>query len=107
MVGLPARGKSYISKAFICYLNFLGCSAKLFNAGNKRRTDGLAGTDAEFFDPNNKDAKALKEQMAMETLDDLIDWLQHQTSAAYMATGVRGCACDIFDATNTTVARRK
>ena len=37
MVGLPARGKSYISKAIVRYLTFLGCPVKLFNAGNKRR----------------------------------------------------------------------
>ena len=30
MVGLPARGKSYISKAIVRYLNFLGCPSRLF-----------------------------------------------------------------------------
>ena len=72
MVGLPARGKSYISKALIRYLRFIGCPAKIFNAGNKRRDDGKAGASASFSDPNNKDAAALKEQMAMETLDELL-----------------------------------
>ena len=46
MVGLPARGKSYLSKAIFRYLNFLGCPTKLFNAGNLRRQAGLAGTAA-------------------------------------------------------------
>ena len=53
MVGLPARGKSYISKAIVRYLNFLGCPARLFNAGNKRRQEGAAGVQANFFDANN------------------------------------------------------
>ena len=46
MVGLPARGKSYISKAIVRYLQFLGVSCKLFNAGNKRRDQGGAGAGA-------------------------------------------------------------
>eukprot|EP00966_Prymnesium_polylepis_P281140 6495569-Prymnesium_polylepis.1 len=36
MVGLPARGKSYISKALVRHLQFLGCPTRLFNAGNRR-----------------------------------------------------------------------
>ena len=98
MVGLPARGKSYISKAIIRYLNFIGCPAKLFNAGNKRRTEGLAGTDASFFDASNASAKEKREEMAMETLDELLAWLHGATT---------GCGCGIFDATNTTAERRR
>ena len=66
MVGLPARGKSYISKAIVRYLNFLGCPAQIFNAGNKRRQEGAAGVQANFFDAANLDAKAQRERMAME-----------------------------------------
>ena len=80
MVGLPARGKSYISKAIIRYLNFIGCPAKLFNAGNKRRAEGLAGTDASFFDASNASAKAQREEIAMETLDELLAWLHGATT---------------------------
>eukprot|EP00930_Biecheleria_cincta_P086156 TRINITY_DN7550_c0_g1_i1.p1 TRINITY_DN7550_c0_g1~~TRINITY_DN7550_c0_g1_i1.p1 ORF type:complete len:565 (-),score=91.67 TRINITY_DN7550_c0_g1_i1:289-1944(-) len=98
MVGLPARGKSYISKAIVRYLNFLGCPARLFNAGNKRRDQGLAGTSAAFFDSSNADAKLQREQIAMETLDDLLAWLHSFQD---------GCACGIFDATNTTQERRR
>jgi adenylate kinase family enzyme len=96
MVGLPARGKSYMSKAIMRYLRFLGVDCKLFNAGNKRRDQGQAGADASFFDPKNKKSHALKEQMAMETLDDMFDWLRDKR-----------LACALFDATNTTVERRR
>ena len=101
MVGLPARGKSYISKAMVRYLNFMGIPARLFNAGAKRRVEGNAGVDAKFFDASNQDAAAQRERMAMETLDELLEWLQSET------TPTAGCACGIFDATNTTKARRE
>lgn len=101
MVGLPARGKSYISKAIVRYLELLGCPARLFNAGNKRRQEGSAGVDAKFFDAANADAKQQRERMAMETLDELLVWLQNETRPD------AGCACGIFDATNTTKARRE
>ena len=101
LVGLPARGKSYISKAILRYLNFTGCPAQLFNAGAKRRQEGLIGKAAGFFDASNTDAKDVRERMAMDTLDELLSWLRDVTDLA------GGCACGIFDATNTTVDRRE
>ncbi|KAL1496544.1 hypothetical protein AB1Y20_014150 [Prymnesium parvum] len=99
MVGLPARGKSYISKAVMRYLQFLGCPAKMFNAGNKRRKEGKAGTDASFFSASNVSAAKQRDRMALECLDELLEWLQETTVSG-------GCAVGIFDATNTTKARR-
>ena len=37
MVGLPARGKTYISRKIARYLTWLGSKAKIFNVGNYRR----------------------------------------------------------------------
>lgn len=37
MVGLPARGKSYITKKMARYLNWLQHDTKIFNVGEKRR----------------------------------------------------------------------
>lgn len=82
MVGLPARGKSYLSKAIVRYLNFLGCPTQLFNAGNVRRDMQLAGTDANFFDTANSDAVALREKMAMLCLDQCL---------SYVSAGPVGC----------------
>eukprot|EP00521_Asterionellopsis_glacialis_P009018 CAMPEP_0195288240 /NCGR_PEP_ID=MMETSP0707-20130614/4982_1 /TAXON_ID=33640 /ORGANISM="Asterionellopsis glacialis, Strain CCMP134" /LENGTH=450 /DNA_ID=CAMNT_0040348077 /DNA_START=332 /DNA_END=1684 /DNA_ORIENTATION=+ len=99
MVGLPARGKSYLSKTIVRYMNSIGCPTQLFNAGNKRRQSGKAGEDASFFDPNNEDAKDFREWCAMQCLEDLLDWFQTEHP--------RGCSIGILDATNTTVERRQ
>jgi hypothetical protein len=43
MVGLPARGKSYIVKMLIRYLTWIGFETEVFNVGSYRRKIGLAG----------------------------------------------------------------
>ncbi|KAJ3106149.1 hypothetical protein HDU97_006966 [Phlyctochytrium planicorne] len=52
--------------------------------------------DAAFFDPKNENAKAIRERLAMDTLDEAIDWLKHS-----------GGKVAIHDATNSTVERRR
>ncbi|KAJ6256543.1 6-phosphofructo-2-kinase [Drechslerella dactyloides] len=176
MVGLPARGKSYITRKLARYLGWLQYDVKVFNVGNRRRIaanqpqpptppdngptdvvhqafqvlkdvkldqDGTArqpfrGTgllasfgpqssppkfsldagniafqvtnldepkedkeqdsisqSAEFFDPSNVKAKKLRERVAMETLDEALD---------YVLNGEGSIA--ILDATNSTIERR-
>ncbi|KAJ2856357.1 6-phosphofructo-2-kinase, partial [Coemansia erecta] len=154
MVGLPARGKSYIVKKLKRYLSWLGFQTKIFNVGDRRRLagsiddyeesadntrdvqrkrntgigDSTAGigecsdcnskSDTEkdeytadqqpsdscnkcathhsstFFDPNNKKAKQIREQVAMDVFEDLLRWLQ------------AGGQIAIHDATNSTIERR-
>lgn len=156
MVGLPARGKSYITKKLHRYLSWQQHNTKIFNVGNRRRiaagmtspvkdlapnsaavddvptraaTILLNGTQAphivvqddeptaldlnghvtdpdqphekidqsaKFFDPKNEAAAKLREQVALETLDEVLDYLLH-----------RGGAVGILDATNSTIQRRK
>lgn len=173
MVGLPARGKSYITKKLVRYLTWQQHNAEIFNVGNRRRgaagqnpatsesceRDALHGrrrthstihglgangsldaatkaahilmsqstpehpendtlgkpspraeaenTDmngtvepaeqtADFFDPNNEEAAKLRERVAMETLDELLEYLLHQQGSV-----------GILDATNSTLARRE
>ncbi|KAJ1799133.1 6-phosphofructo-2-kinase [Coemansia sp. RSA 2399] len=154
MVGLPARGKSYIVKKLKRYLSWLGFQTKIFNVGDRRRLAGsiddyeespddtrgvqrkrnagignsTAGMDecsdcngksdtekdeytadqqppdscnkcathhsSAFFDPNNKKAKQIREQVAMDVFEDLLRWLQ------------AGGQIAIHDATNSTIERR-
>lgn len=143
MVGLPARGKSYITKKVARYLNWLQHDTEIFNVGKRRRIaagapDGLVSTSgpvtaanllklsntsfaplpppahghkrtdstvsdiaggldqsAAFFDPANKAAAELREKVALETLDELLDYVLHRGSIG------------ILDATNSTLERRK
>ncbi|KAH0012337.1 bifunctional 6-phosphofructo-2-kinase/fructose-2,6-bisphosphate 2-phosphatase, partial [Aureobasidium melanogenum] len=203
MVGLPARGKSYITKKLARYLNWLQHDTRIFNVGERRRVaaggpntlektrsrthrpsflpsehrpslaslngivdaathigpSGLAaqiqahsdkhedndsqsrrltmptiqlppaseddgvpetaddGTDgveltkvstpempdaesmdqsASFFDPSNKRAALIREQCAMDTLDELLDYILEGNGSV-----------GILDATNSTLERRK
>lgn len=119
MVGLPARGKSYITKKLCRYMNWLQRDTKIFNVGDRRRkfagrplasaaadrcSDSVGAPPAilenidhgaSFFDPENSQASRMREQVAMETLGELLDFLLE-----------KGGAVAIFDATNSTVERR-
>lgn len=181
MVGLPARGKSYIVKKIARYLNWAQHPTKIFNVGDRRRVaagqrhtiqldskdhalrelvrrmsfhtarpqgildhDNLLGPpavsaqilvsgeqndtpspssplgpqnstpapatssepirlpapdpieqDSKFFDPDNKEAKQIREQVAHETLDELIHYIRYE-----------GGSVGILDATNHTRDRR-
>lgn len=97
VVGLPARGKSYLVKKLRRYLNWLQYETKVFNVGNMRRVCEASSQDqnASFFDPNNKDMKRIRDEIALSVLEQLIDWLKEGGRVA------------IHDATNSTLARRK
>jgi shikimate kinase len=172
MVGLPARGKSYISQKMRRWLSWCGYPTRVFNVGNARRevskivagdgdgekhhqekvkdegrSDGgvpipNAGRRGEaeggegggqlglvassslptletvgelgeltkgvelgvlgktqssnFFDPNDKEKSLLRDHLAMNVLEEMIEWLH---------SGF-GCV-GIHDATNTTIERRE
>ncbi|KAJ6010578.1 6-phosphofructo-2-kinase 1 [Penicillium sp. IBT 35674x] len=189
MVGLPARGKSYITKKLARYLNWLQHDTHIFNVGARRRVaagrsptpatprghemapknvhkdlidsvrrlsvsvgtqnqgessppeettlpppilvngkdtkpspengdtmvppfdgPGLEIPDeaikeaplepmdqtANFFDPQNQDAVKLRERVALDTLDELLDYILDE-----------GGSVGILDATNSTMERRK
>ncbi|GAM83705.1 hypothetical protein ANO11243_016940 [Dothideomycetidae sp. 11243] len=116
MVGLPARGKSYITKKLARYLNWLQHDTRIFNgrrdsievaASNGLETEPNEEVhllpppepmeqSASFFDPSNKKAASIREQCAMETLDELLDYILEGNGSV-----------GILDATNSTLERRK
>ncbi|KAI8802329.1 6-phosphofructo-2-kinase-domain-containing protein [Cladochytrium replicatum] len=120
MVGLPARGKSYICKKLTRYLSWCGYNTKVFNVGNKRRTSASTphpptaptlslpaeppapartpstSHNASFFDPQNAEARALRDQMAMEVVDEMLEWLNNKQGKVA-----------VHDATNSNIERRR
>ncbi|ORX43173.1 bifunctional 6-phosphofructo-2-kinase/fructose-2,6-bisphosphate 2-phosphatase [Hesseltinella vesiculosa] len=99
MVGLPARGKSYIVKKLRRYLNWLQYETKVFNVGNTRRTQKASPSDqsAKFFDPDNNEMKKIRDDIAMDVLEHLIEWLKKGKQSRVA----------IHDATNSTISRRQ
>ncbi|KAM3957123.1 6-phosphofructo-2-kinase/fructose-2,6-biphosphatase isoform 2-T2 [Aphomia sociella] len=95
MVGLPARGKTYISKKLSRYLNWIGINTRVFNLGEYRRHATTAYTSHEFFRADNKEAMAIRQQCALDALHDVCEWL------------VKGGEVAVFDATNSTLDRRR
>lgn len=93
MVGLPARGKTYMAKKLTRYLNWIGIQTKVFNVGEYRRR-ATPYTSHDFFRPDNDEAMIIREKCAEQALEDLCEWLKTGGEVA------------VFDATNTTRMRR-
>ncbi|KAH8927862.1 fructose-2,6-bisphosphatase [Atractiella rhizophila] len=105
MVGLPARGKSYLSNKLQRYLRWLEYSVKVFNVGQlrrqiyKKRAQLYGKKDdqsAAFFDSKNEEYNKKREEMAEQCLENLIKWLKYE-----------GGNVGIHDATNSSRERRR
>jgi predicted kinase len=101
MVGLPARGKSYIVKMIMRYLRWTGFETKLYNVGSFRRQMGHASADSNFFSASNSDGAAMREKLAMAVQETMYAWLHEPGMDSKSKKRVA-----IFDATNTTISRR-
>ncbi|GME87702.1 6-phosphofructo-2-kinase activity protein [[Candida] boidinii] len=95
MVGLPARGKSLISQKIVRYLSWLSIKTKCFSISSYRREETKRQPTAEFFDPNNENAKLIREQANTDALKDLIKWFNDEN----------GCV-GILDSSNITREKR-
>ncbi|XP_021465257.2 6-phosphofructo-2-kinase/fructose-2,6-bisphosphatase 4 isoform X3 [Oncorhynchus mykiss] len=94
-VGLPARGKTYISKKLTRYLNWIGVPTKEFNVGQYRRECLKIYKSFEFFRPDNEEGLKIRQQCASAALNDVRQYLADGGQVA------------VFDATNTTRERRE
>ncbi|KIK10385.1 hypothetical protein K443DRAFT_621839 [Laccaria amethystina LaAM-08-1] len=84
MVGLPARGKSYLSNKLMIYLKWLEYDVKVFNVGQLRRTRARQKAQqsgvkedhtANWFNHGNAAANQSREQLAHDSLEMLIQWI--------------------------------
>ncbi|KAG2175035.1 hypothetical protein INT43_006097 [Umbelopsis isabellina] len=73
-VGLPARGKTHVSRSLCRYMRWLGVETQVFSVGNYRRAL-LGSMPNSWFDPTNRDAKHKRVEIANECLEDLISWI--------------------------------
>ncbi|XP_058498583.1 6-phosphofructo-2-kinase/fructose-2,6-bisphosphatase 2-like isoform X2 [Solea solea] len=96
MIGLPARGKTYMAKKLTRYLNWIGVPTKVFNLGVYRREAVKSCKSYEFFRHDNEEAMRIRKQCALVALDDVKVYLN-----------VEGGQIAVFDATNTTRERRE
>ncbi|KAI9824596.1 MAG: Fructose-2,6-bisphosphatase [Thelocarpon impressellum] len=95
LVGLPARGKSFIAQKVARFLKWLSIEAKTFNVGSYRRADTPQPT-AEFFDTSNPEGERLRRAAAEAAVKDMFQWFKES----------RGTIA-ILDATNSTKRRRR
>ncbi len=69
MVGLPARGKSYIAKKMSRFLNWMGYPTRVFNVGNYRRSTLVSSSstsqsmDFKFFDHADQQKNQLRHEL--------------------------------------------
>ncbi|CAN9515240.1 unnamed protein product [Ophioblennius macclurei] len=95
MVGLPARGKTYISKKLTRYLNWIGVATKVFNVGQYRRDATRSYNSYQFFRPDNEEAMKIRRACAVAALQDVCEYFTRELGQVV-----------VFDATNTTPDRR-
>uniref|UniRef100_A0A665W3Y5 6-phosphofructo-2-kinase/fructose-2,6-bisphosphatase 2 n=1 Tax=Echeneis naucrates TaxID=173247 RepID=A0A665W3Y5_ECHNA len=96
MIGLPARGKTYMAKKLTRYLNWIGVPTKVFNLGVYRREAVKAYKSYDFFRHDNKEAMEIRKNCALVALQDVKGYLNEE-----------GGQIAVFDATNTTRERRE
>ena len=95
MVGLPARGKTYIAQKLSRYLNWCSYLCQVFNIGVYRRRLFGAHLSADWFDAANEEGFRQRNQCAVEALNDMFLFFKGGGQAA------------VFDGTNTTQERRE
>jgi hypothetical protein len=119
MVGLPARGKSFLSRKLVNYLQWRGNKCRVFNVGRYRREAADGEQHADFFDDSNQDAARIRQKAAELALRDTLEWLEDaSTEEKSYASGSlfightshssrrQTQKIAIFDATNSTRERR-
>ncbi|KNC87886.1 hypothetical protein, variant [Sphaeroforma arctica JP610] len=97
MVGLPARGKTYIASKVCRYLKWKGFPSKIFNTGRYRQDlDTELARKHDFFTSTVPDVANIRKKMIDQVLEDMVEWLKTEQARV-----------GIYDATSITRERRK
>lgn len=98
MIGLPARGKTFIARKLLRYLQFFhAVNVRIFNKADYRRRRFGHSLDADWFGADNEEGVRARHECAKAALDDLIAW---------MRAGNDGRVA-ILDGTHSTLAKRE
>ena len=135
LVGLPGRGKSFIARKLQNFLLWRGNACEIFNVGKYRRNvqaqhatksadtspslrQSVGACDANFFDSSNPEARALRQQAASTAMKAMLEWLDAEDEIVIneeteekqfqyaLKANINRTRIAIFDATNSTEARR-
>jgi len=74
MVGLPARGKSFVSMKIARFFNWYGVKAKIFNQGVYRKLTVGLNVKNDYFDEVKNQSE--RDKVSNMALDHLIEYLK-------------------------------
>ncbi|KAK3518964.1 hypothetical protein QTP70_016211 [Hemibagrus guttatus] len=89
MVGLPARGKTYISRKLTRYLNWIGVPTQVFNLGQYRREAVKSYKNYEFFRPDNEEAMKIRRACVLKALKDIDNYFAKEQGQVAVSTRVQ------------------
>ena len=83
-VGLPGRGKSYVTRRIVRFLSWLGLEACAFQVHMYRRGETGDQEDnnkekkfpPQYFDHNNSDSSEKRDAHVTQALNDMIEWMR-------------------------------
>lgn len=101
LVGLPCRGKTFISNKIKTYLTWMMINSKIFNIGDYRRKqldsqlDEFTSVDADFYNFENQEGLKIRLNAYENALKDMEKWFLNNEGVA------------ILDGTSSTRSHRK
>ncbi|CAM9113009.1 unnamed protein product [Phaeothamnion confervicola] len=99
MVGIPARGKTFLAQSIKRHLDWIGLRSKVFSVAEYRRKHVAVWQPPEFFNHSGEEVRA---RMASLALGDALLTLRDESDA-----GTAGADIAIYDASNESVAQRQ
>lgn len=90
LVGLPCRGKTFISNKIKTYLTWVMIKCKIFNIGDYRRKqlgnklDEFINVDADFYNMKNLEGLKIRLNSYEQALQDMENWFQHNDGVAIL-----------------------